>query len=296
MIRCQTMMNEPGEPQYLFLLLCLVAAEGCARRQSPVVASERLVVRAALVDRGARPLSDCDIAYDGSVSGITHVASVMSYRPVAVREGTYSGERLYVVHGCPEMPRSMYPEGGGTVAAFAVGDLHELVLTKLPLMDGATRSAPHISDGFEDKEMPRYRALRADQASSDNPVVTEKPSGCFNVKVKAYSPPMNLGEDEVYVRIPSKVSMGEEPFDGLADRWRLSPGPDTPPEDVEMMKGWWEHREGGGVRVVWTNGFSGVSITLASANGTWRGRATTFWDFGRPAQSTEVEFHRTPCW
>lgn len=293
---CQQVMHESCSRQYFALLLCLAAAEGCARRHAPVVASERLVVRAELVDRGVRPLLDCEIAYGETVSAITHAASVMTYRPVAVREGAYSGERLYVVHGCPEMPRSMYPEGVGSLTVFAVGDLHDLVLAKLPLPDWSTPTGPRILDRFEDKKTPRYRALRTDQASRDDPVVAEKPSGCFSVAVTDYLPARNLGKDEIFVRLPTRISLSEEPFDGVADRWRLSPGPETPSEIMNMMRGWWEHAEGGGVKIVWTNGFSGVDLTLASASGTWRGQAKTFWDFGRPEQNAEVELHRTVCW
>jgi len=116
---------------------------------------------------------------------------------------------------------------------------------------------------------------------------------------------MNLGEDAIFVRLPPRIIAGEEPIeewvgcepiDGVADRWRISPGPETPPEMVMMMKGWWEHAAGGGLKIVWTNGFSGVDVLLAWADGRWRGQATTFWDFGRPKQSAPVELQRTPCW
>jgi hypothetical protein len=188
----------------------------------------------------------------------------------------------------------MYPEGAGSLTVFAVGDLHDLVLAKLPLPDWSTPTGPRIADRFEDKETPRYRALRTDQASRSGPVVVEKPSGCFSVAMTNYSPAMNLGEDEVFVRFPTRIALGEEPVDGVADRWRVSPGPDTPSEIVNMMRGWWEHTEGGGVKIVWTNGFSGVGLELAG--GTLRGQAKTFWDFGRPEQSAKVELHRTLCW
>src|SRR5262249_16684716 len=120
---------------------------------APPVASLELV--AELVDPG-RPVPYC---------GFLHMAVVMRYRPISVLKGAYSGDSLYVVHGCPERPRSSYEAAAGTLQVFRVGDRHHLVLSKLPLPDWPTRSGPSIDDGFKDKAVPRYRALRTDLAS-----------------------------------------------------------------------------------------------------------------------------------
>ena len=154
------------------MVVCLAAAEGCARRHTPVVPSERLVVRAELLDVGPR-LFDC--------GRLGYESSVVSYRPVAVREGRYSSERLYIVHSCSEPLRPMYPNGAGSVEALAVGNFYDLVLATPRLPNRTISAGSSISDRFEDKETPRYRALRTDPASRNGAVVLEKPAGCYGL-------------------------------------------------------------------------------------------------------------------
>jgi len=269
------------------LAACLASPGACARTHPPLAASNRLVIRAELLDARSRSFDCGKLGYD---------CSVVSYRPIAVREGDYSGRRLYVVHSCSEELLPINPKDTTALETFAIGDLYDLVLAKLQPSDWSTSAGTTIADRFEDKETPRYHALRTLRASGPPPVGLQKPSGCYSLLVTDYSPAMNLGEDKMFVDLPARIAVGEEPVHGLADRWRVSPGPNTPSKIVTMMRGWWEHAEGGRVRIVWTNGFSGVSVLLGLDGDTWRGQATTFWDFPRPEQTARVELRATPCW
>jgi hypothetical protein len=60
--------------------------------------------------------------------GVLYVGSVAEYEVLEVISGAYTGRRIFVVHGCVEMPRSMLSQDAGTLTSFAIGDVHKLVL------------------------------------------------------------------------------------------------------------------------------------------------------------------------
>jgi len=145
-----------SRPEVLAALVALsaLAPVACSKAKVPLVATQSLELVAELIDRGER-VPAC---------GFLHLAVVMRYRPISVSKGSFSGENLYVVHGCPDMPRRSYGADAGTLQAFRVGDRHHLVLSRLPLPDWPPQSGPDIVDGFENKLAPRYRAMRTDMA------------------------------------------------------------------------------------------------------------------------------------
>lgn len=62
--------------------------------------------------------------------GLVHFGAIAKYTDLTVLQGAYTAKEIYVVHGCPEMPRQMYDKRSGDLDKFQVGDYHELHLTK----------------------------------------------------------------------------------------------------------------------------------------------------------------------
>lgn len=109
-----------------------------------------LAVVARLTNLG-NPSPDC---------GDMHLAVVMKYEIAKVRSGTHPEATLYVVHGCPELPRKNYEAEAGTVTSFKVGDMHELSLTTHgPFLNG------EANDAFASEIGQRYWALRSDSVA-----------------------------------------------------------------------------------------------------------------------------------
>ena len=75
--------------------------------------------------------------------GVFYIGGVAEYEVLHVISGAYAEKRIFVVHGCIEMPRS---GEAGTLTSFVVGDIHKLVLVPENL---------HGVEIFNDKRVPQ---------------------------------------------------------------------------------------------------------------------------------------------
>lgn len=91
--------------------------------------------------------------------GMFHFAEVAEYTDITVFRSVWSSDRLRVVHGCTELPRSQYASGAGTLDRFTVGDYHRLELT----MHDIYRTG-HRLKGEGNASRADYYALRVDLA------------------------------------------------------------------------------------------------------------------------------------
>lgn len=62
--------------------------------------------------------------------GYFYFGSVAEYEDLRVLEGSYPQDKVYVVHGCTEMPRAQFNPSSGSLDAFRIGDYHRLRLVK----------------------------------------------------------------------------------------------------------------------------------------------------------------------
>jgi hypothetical protein len=61
--------------------------------------------------------------------GYVFSGAIAEYTDLQVLSGSYPSDTIYVVHGCPEMPRNEYSAESGTLTSFETGDYHLLFLT-----------------------------------------------------------------------------------------------------------------------------------------------------------------------
>ena len=101
----------------ILLTACTPAAMPTKIPAPPIPISEELIV----VGRLARISSPPSCGY-------IHFGAVAEYTDLIVIEGKYAGGTIYVVHGCPELPRNEYAEDSGNLKSFQVGDYHLLRL------------------------------------------------------------------------------------------------------------------------------------------------------------------------
>jgi hypothetical protein len=96
--------------------------------------------------------------------GHMHFVAVAHYDVVRVVSGRYEESEVMVIHGCPELPRTTYTAGAGSLERFDVGALHRLVLVPdIPEVTGGVA----IIDENERPDLHRYWAERTDLAASD---------------------------------------------------------------------------------------------------------------------------------
>jgi hypothetical protein len=96
--------------------------------------------------------------------GMFHFAEVAEYTDITVLRGAWSADRLRVVHGCTELPRSQYASGAGTLERFTVGDYHRLELT----MHDVYRTGRRLK-AEDNASVADYYALRVDLAQAAAP-------------------------------------------------------------------------------------------------------------------------------
>src|SRR5688572_9445244 len=111
------------------------------RAGAPSAPAYDVIVLAKLVERTARNAPMC---------GVLHVGEAMRYQVITVERGKLTDKTIWVIHGCPEMPRSMY--GGihaGTLQQFKLGDVHRLRLRRTPRGGAGTPSVFNPPAGIQ---------------------------------------------------------------------------------------------------------------------------------------------------
>lgn len=122
---------------------------------------------------------------------------------------------------------------------------------------------------------------------------------CFDLSLAPWKPNLGLGEDTIFSTPPITVRFSRVKSFGFGSyNGRLSFRV-LPTNGAKMSvhgPGFWTPIRGtDSLSIVWTTGFSGLTMKLAVTRDTLRGVAETFWDFPRPEQTSQVTGIRTLC-
>jgi hypothetical protein len=137
-------------------------------------------------------------------------------------------------------------------------------------------------------------SLRCSSAGGSHGTAAEETSGCYQLRVTNWQPPLQLGGDLQFVLPPDRIHLTLERPERA---WRkgsyvVTPAPGS--RDTIYTSGEWLV-SGGRVEILWTTGFSGLTMELSAGRNGLRGTARTFWDFPRPTQTAAVEGTPVPC-
>jgi hypothetical protein len=120
--------------------------------------------------------------------------------------------------------------------------------------------------------------------------------GCYEVALGEWSPSLELGPDQAYLVPPKAIELTADLLlsPGVMDQWLI----------VRPMPGstlgvhrwaYWEVPKDDLVVIVFTNGHSGIGMTLKYDTEEMRGTAWTFWDFPRRHQTAPAIIRRVDC-
>ena len=121
-------------------------------------------------------------------------------------------------------------------------------------------------------------------------------AGCYDLRLGEWSPPMSIGGDSVFLQPPSRIELATTKGTVRGGRVRgyaLHPAPGA--RRSVHRYAYWSVDDSVRIRLVWTNGLSGVRIMLRPHGDTLRGTAESFWDFERPTQTTGAVASRVMC-
>jgi len=146
---------------------------------------------------------------------------------------------------------------------------------------------------------PRVRRSAADVLDYlkqvDRVAITNR---CYELSLASWTPRLDLSLDTIFSTPPMMVR-----FTRIHNEWFAEEGELSfrvlPANGAEMSvhgPGFWTPvPRTDSVSIVWSTGFSGLTMRLAVAADGLRGQAETFWDFPRPHQTAQVMGLEIPC-
>jgi hypothetical protein len=118
-------------------------------------------------------------------------------------------------------------------------------------------------------------------------------AGCYELQLSQWTPALSLGADVKFITPPLRVELTTTP-DRLWDEHGLKVTAAEGPKPPVHNRPYWTS-DAKHVHIVWTTGYSGLTMDLESRGADLVGTAHTFWDFSRPQQTSQVVATRVSC-
>jgi hypothetical protein len=137
--------------------------------------------------------------------------------------------------------------------------------------------------------------LRAQEQRKPELVKPENIQGCYELTLSAWRPNLNLGEDAVFVTPPRRIQLfAERGTQGWeSEGYVVKPAPGVKPS---IHRGsYWLPKSSQSIEIVWTTGFSGLTMILKIEGTDLHGEAQSFWDFPRRQQKADVVARKVEC-
>lgn len=131
-------------------------------------------------------------------------------------------------------------------------------------------------------------------AKSSALISPETVQGCYELGILQWRPGMP-GEDAVFMTPPRRIQLLAEPgTQGWEkDHYPVRPAPGFPASIHRAS--FWTPTGSNTIEIVWTTGFSGVTMKLKLEGETLKGKAKAFWDFPRSGQSAHIVAPKIDC-
>jgi hypothetical protein len=121
-------------------------------------------------------------------------------------------------------------------------------------------------------------------------------AGCYSLSLGPWLPHLpEYDSENMSVTLPPRVRFElQRGTDGWAKGRRLvRPGPGAPAGSIEDA--WWWVAPNGALVARWTDGFSGLKLTLKQTDNGLHGAVESVWDYHRPTQIREVTALKISC-
>jgi hypothetical protein len=142
---------------------------------------------------------------------------------------------------------------------------------------------------------PRQSVGQKPEADEPKSVKPESIQGCYDLGTLSWKPDLKLGEDQEFITPPQRIQIlaerGSTGFEKNGYLVRPAPGFS---KSIHRAS-YWESTGPQTIEVVFTTGFSGLTMKLKVEGETLRGEAKTHWDFPRRKQTAQVNARKTEC-
>jgi HEAT repeat protein len=208
-------------------------------------------------------------------------------------------------------------EGGDStavVAAAALGfrppstEVTDALYRALGARHGVVRdAAADALAGLGSAQLPRLRALAGGGGASaagaaralrllQAATAVRVAERCYALARGPWTPSLDIGVDSTFSAAPAVVRFTTHPAGASGARREFMAVPANGAGSHVLPAATWSAPASDSLSIVWSTGFSGVSMALRILpDSTLRGTATPFWDFPREKQSAEVTGTRVEC-
>jgi hypothetical protein len=137
-----------------------------------------------------------------------------------------------------------------------------------------------------------FAATSSARAQDNSPPVDA--FACYQVVLGKWEPTLELREDSIFVIPPMRIELKRELGSSAFEKhgWLVRPAPGVP---ASVHRFSYFRLVGDSLSLVWTTGFSGLTMKVAIASDTMHGQAHSFWDFDRRKQTAVVRLVRNSC-
>jgi hypothetical protein len=140
------------------------------------------------------------------------------------------------------------------------------------------------------------------QSAGQNPedkeskfIKPETIQGCYELGTLTWRPDLKLGEDGEFITPPSRIQiLAERGNKGFEQEGYLVRPASGVPRSIHRAS-YWVPKGPNTIEIIWTTGFSGLTMRLDHEGETLKGKATSFWDFPRRKQTADVVAHKVDC-
>ena len=123
--------------------------------------------------------------------------------------------------------------------------------------------------------------------------------GCYQLSLESWQP-TPAPDDAAFMALPNffrlTPDLGEAPFYPEGSR-RITPAIVSAHHDALQERAYWRHLSGDSLELIWSDGFTTVSLTVQSRDSVLQGIARAFSDvqFSSPIAQAAARAVRAPC-
>ena len=119
-------------------------------------------------------------------------------------------------------------------------------------------------------------------------------AGCYELHLSEWSPAISLGADEIFVTPPKRVALTKTTAGSWGEQRAFKVVPTGGAAASAHRYAYWTS-DAHQVHIVFSTGFSGITMDLEPQGSNLVGTAYTAWDFPREGQTSHVVATRIPC-
>jgi hypothetical protein len=116
-------------------------------------------------------------------------------------------------------------------------------------------------------------------------------TGCYTLRMGPWEPAVQASDVD-YLRLPATIELTSRPSERVGGVKQMLPSQGVKPS-IHKFSYW--NSDNDHLYLVWSNGFSGIGMTLTRTAQGWVGEAVMSWDYERESERSQVVAQKVSC-